>query len=641
MEYEIIKTEGSGRIGLVSGKQKFTTPTLIKPIFFKSEEKVIPLPNEEFTNTEISLKNNKRSSSIIAGVKANLGPLIHVYPSLQAQAKSISDISCFRDLFPEHCNIEHELEGFYHLIPMDLPLVNLGRYDAYLNELSRKAKKDLEGEIDLVLNVPCKRELFEKELTPLEIDEVKIVSLGDISSLMTHPTLLKQYIRKIRSWIPPNIMLYAPGVPSSYIPLLVYLGIDLFDILYLEMISTIPDLKRNSILEQSTSVDNFIQRLNESREALKIGKLRDLIRVYANSFPPMKTLLRIIDEDNYLAENTPTFSTKSLYCTDETDFTRPEVSRFRKRVRTRFFPPSHHQGVIFLPCSAKKPYSKSRSHTIFKSVIRRNLKRRRHLIGEVILTSPLSVVPRDLEYTYPAAHYDIPVTGKWLEIEKNHLKEDLSNFLKKIDSNTPLMGYIGGVEREILKEVCDKYNRTIYLISEDSSTSLTSRASLQEFAEIIRPIFKEISLDTKITSQLSFLRLIADFQFGKGTGSILFPDDVRISGYKELGLRVKFDNKHLVTFRPDIGLLTLSLEAGKRLLGHTRNTVIFDGDSISGSTIFAKGIIKADQGIIPLEEVLILNSEGKLLATGTTYLSGNNLVKMKRGKGIKIRQKVK
>ena len=142
MEYEIIKTEGSGRIGLVSGKQKFTTPTLIKPIFFKSEEKLIPLPNGDFTNTEISLKNNKRSSSIIAGVKANLGPLIHVYPSLQAQAKSISDMSCFRDLFPEHCNIEHELEGFYHLIPIDLPLVNLGRYDAYLNELSRKAKKD-------------------------------------------------------------------------------------------------------------------------------------------------------------------------------------------------------------------------------------------------------------------------------------------------------------------------------------------------------------------------------------------------------------------------------------------------------------------------------------------------------------------
>ncbi|MHA2307345.1 MAG: DUF5591 domain-containing protein, partial [Candidatus Hodarchaeales archaeon] len=555
-----------------------------------------------------SHKSNIYPSPNSVGVINDLFPVIHVYPSLQAQRKSISYISYLSDLFPEHSNIKHELAEIFHLIPWDLPYINLGRIDTHLNGL---------------------------------FQEIKILILGDISSLLTHPTLLNQYIRKIRSWASPSTMLYAPGVPSSYIPILVYLGIDLFDFLYLEMISTKFEDNFDSILDQSFSIQYFDRRLMESREAIKIGKLRDLIRVYANSFPPMKTLLRIIDKDITLTENTSSYSRKLLFCTDETDFTRPEVSRFRKRVQTRYLPPSHHKGILFLPCSAKKPYSKSRSHTLFKSITHRNLKKRRHLIGEVILTSPLGVVPRDLEYTYPAAHYDIPVTGNWLEIEKTHLKKDLSAFIQKIDPDIPLMGYIGGIERKILKEVCEKYSRTINLISEESSTSLTSRASLQEFALLLRTIFKEISYNKKVSSQLSFLRIIADFQFGKGTGSILFPNDVRISGYKELGLRVKHNNKHLVTFRPNIGLLTLSLEAGKRILGHTRNTVIFDGDSISGSTIFAKGIIKADPSISPFEEVLILNSEGNLLATGTTYLSGNNLVEMKRGKGIKIRKKVK
>ena len=31
----------------------------------------------------------------------------------------------------------------------------------------------------------------------------------------------------------------------------------------------------------------------------------------------------------------------------------------------------------------------------------------------MIVTSPLGLVPRDLEEVWPAGHYDIPVTGDW------------------------------------------------------------------------------------------------------------------------------------------------------------------------------------------------------------------------------------
>ena len=30
-----------------------------------------------------------------------------------------------------------------------------------------------------------------------------------------------------------------------------------------------------------------------------------------------------------------------------------------------------------------------------------------------MITSPLGLVPRDLEEVWPASHYDIPVTGDW------------------------------------------------------------------------------------------------------------------------------------------------------------------------------------------------------------------------------------
>ena len=180
-----------------------------------------------------------------------------------------------------------------------------------------------------------------------------------------------------------------------------------------------------------------------------------------------------------LEEGTALFGSRTLYCTDETDFTRPEVTRFRERVRTRYIPPSDISGVIFFPCSARKPYSMSKTHNLFRHVVRRSLKGRRHLVEEVILTSPLGIVPRNLEYSFPAAHYDIPVTGEWSEIEKKHLMKDLTTFLIKVNPSIPLVGYVKGVESEVLQKVCEHQDRLIHMISQDGS-SLTSKEKLQE-----------------------------------------------------------------------------------------------------------------------------------------------------------------
>ncbi len=84
---------------------------------------------------------------------------------------------------------------------------------------------------------------------------------------------------------------------------------------------------------------------------------------------------------------------------------RAEVRRFAERVVTRYIPPKTDVAVL-LPCSARKPYSLSQSHRRFQMAIGG----RAH---ELIVTSPLGLVPRELETVYPAMHYDVPVTGYW------------------------------------------------------------------------------------------------------------------------------------------------------------------------------------------------------------------------------------
>ncbi|WP_175266547.1 DUF5591 domain-containing protein [Acidiplasma cupricumulans] len=55
---------------------------------------------------------------------------------------------------------------------------------------------------------------------------------------------------------------------------------------------------------------------------------------------------------------------------------------------------------------------------------------------ELIVTSPVGLVPRELENSYPARFYDIPVIGLWYEDEKLMMKNLLKIILKKINMIT-------------------------------------------------------------------------------------------------------------------------------------------------------------------------------------------------------------
>ena len=84
------------------------------------------------------------------------------------------------------------------------------------------------------------------------------------------------------------------------------------------------------------------------------------------------------------------------------------IHDWKERISNLHTPPSHQSDVlVLLPCSATKPYRLSQSHHRFLKNIPSN---RMH---QVMVTSPLGLVPRELEDIWPAAHYDIPVTGDW------------------------------------------------------------------------------------------------------------------------------------------------------------------------------------------------------------------------------------
>ena len=79
-----------------------------------------------------------------------------------------------------------------------------------------------------------------------------------------------------------------------------------------------------------------------------------------------------------------------------------------------------------LPCSARKPYRFSKSHRRFREAIGDRP------VLELMVTSPLGIVPRELEDLWPAGHYDVPVTGDWSADELNRIHDLVSDLTTRL-----------------------------------------------------------------------------------------------------------------------------------------------------------------------------------------------------------------
>ena len=145
------------------------------------------------------------------------------------------------------------------------------------------------------------------------------------------------------------------------------------------------------------------------------------------------------------------------------------------------------------------------------------------------------------------------------------------------------------------------------------------------------------------------IRCIADYQFTRGAGRVLFPKAVSIRYSKKTGRvrEVYYKKKLLATLRPTYGTFSLTPEGFKRLVKgfkspNFRVAVQNDVADIirKGGTVFAKHVKKADDKIRPEDEVVVTDENDKILAVGKALLSGREMSAFKRGVAVKVRHGV-
>ncbi|WP_135610230.1 archaeosine synthase subunit alpha [Methanococcoides sp. AM1] len=472
-----------------------------------------------------------------------------------------------------------------------------------------------------------------------------------------------QRIIEIREKIAPDTALYIPNLCTpANAAMLIYLGIDIVDNtratvagyndiylttsgsyfvdsmaelpcrcdacapITLEELREMPKAKRAEILTRHNC--NMLEaEVALARERVRAGNLREYVEGQCRVEPWLAGLLRLFDTQyGYMEEHAPIARSNQLLATTSESMTRPEVVRFARRIQERYTPPETDI-LVLLPCSAKKPYSISNSHSKFI----RSLGKNRRYVHEVIITSPLGVVPRELELTYPASHYDTVVTGYWDAEEIKWVSSCLSEYLSK-NKYSHIVAHV----EEAYKEICEIVSKELGIeIIYTSSGNVTSYESLDNLKNTVSGIVAEGEFgQNKPRSDL--MRAIADYQFGPGAGELLVPDRSKIKAPFPKH-QVFIDKKQIATLIPQYGIIALTID-GTRLLAASDDyegyTVTID-DFLPRGSLLAPGVIDADERIRTGDEVLVKGS--KAIGVGRAMMNGKEMVASTRGIAVDLR----
>lgn len=151
------------------------------------------------------------------------------------------------------------------------------------------------------------------------------------------------------------------------------------------------------------------------------------------------------------------------------------------------------------------------------------------------------------------------------------------------------------------------------------------------------------------SEEQEMFRTIADYQFGQGAGSALFPSNgptfvIRTTTGRPQQVLAGADSTtgtRIVSYGVD-GRFTLGIEGGKRLHAAIGRPAVEVGDEsvpfvADGKNAFAKFVRRVDDDIRPRDEVLVTHN-GTVIAVGAAELPANGMRDFDTGVAVSVRE---
>lgn len=471
-------------------------------------------------------------------------------------------------------------------------------------------------------------------------EECEIIAIPNAFELRRNPRGILDAVMKIREMAGFNRLVYMSGIADpSTVSLLTYIGVDLFDDT-LPIASGLMGIKMfpegEVFIGQDFSRENS-KELKEEADKVKMfvaaGRLRELVDQRAAASPTSVALLRLLDDQGYQYQEEACTLRGGRFCSNTVQsLRRPDVERYRRMLAERYRKPEHKRILLLLPCSARKPYHTSRSHKAFSSAI--HTADHDTLIHEVILTSPLGLVPRELDVFYPADSYDIPVTGEWNCQEKEMIRSMLSSLLEqgydKVICHFP--------DHDMIKDLADMEFTVV-----DGRT--TSFESLDRLDSTLRDAARGMEIPGYMIDRKDTMRSILGFQFGLEAADVMMDENTFTTGkfpYWKIIREVpdeRSNQTQLGMLTPERGMVSLTLEGGE-VLSKTGSFIVEIMDFDLRTNLFAVGILDADPNIRIGDDVVVMRN-GKVEGVGVAEMCGREMVQAQRGMAVRVRHKSK
>lgn len=478
----------------------------------------------------------------------------------------------------------------------------------------------------------------------------RLLQLSNARALFAQGEAFVAAVGEIRRRLGAAPLLWAPRLALPHrLALLVYLGVDVHDTTEgrwraaegatfdASLGESVPGDERGTApVSVEPLLEEYRSEMDRVARALAEGRLRELVELRLGSEPALAELLRYADRElgGFFEERAPVTGGPTGRYVYRESMRRPEARRYRERFLSRYRAPPAKSVLLLVPCSQTKPYRHSRSHRRFARALEGLTWA--HRVHVVSVTSPLGLVPQELEDLPPARHYDIPVTGEWDETERDSVVAALAHLLSTGRYERQL-AHLDPEEYEFLEADARIAGRLEWVVSDSHTTSNEAVAALRSALERVGPPSGEPLGPLAVVREE--LEALARMQFGPEGAGRLFAPPVRLRGRPWFQRLTDPAGIDLASWQERRGLFQLTVAGGRRLRGGGLLEVEVDPALPLTGDLFTPGVRSADPAIRAGDAVLLIRG-GELAGVGEAALPGRLMRELPRGLAVAVRHRV-
>ncbi len=544
---------------------------------------------------------------------------------------------------------KEEITHLPHIIPQ------------YRNDVVKKVMKNFINDLDKSEIIALSYYKDPTIYDPLKEVEPKMVFVKDIPAKISLKGIIEFFLhlRETLSW--ETIILVLSYIEWKFIPYLTYMGVDIIDVGPYEIKVLKSGL--NAVIGYGTplligsftgdiSDKKFLIEANRAvldelfkkiRNSISRGKLREVLETYSHLDQETDALLAFLDNQykKYFVKRVSLSKPKVNLFIGSESFRRPIVKWYFDRFSERYDPPETPEIIVLFPCAARKPYSLSKSHKLFKEALNQGGGGLIYLIHEVMLTSPIGVVPRELEFSYPNAHYDTTTTGNWSIEEIEHTATMLEVYLRKKLARSPnldIIVHLEGGYKEAALRALERLGLDFVVTTMEKHP--TDTEALNFLSKTVSERLEKVkSIDPTLRRKriMEDAKSILSYQFGERIAKeFLETSTIEGSLFSQKGFTIK----NYAVFDKEIGFF-LPLKNGAQIILEKKRyyAIIALNEILDQEYVYASDVVDIDRDLHPGELVAIGNESLEPLGVGITLFSGEDIKKSSHSKAIRIIRK--